>query len=154
MANNANWKRTKPGKALRWERLLMVLANGGPVTLQEIEDTMDYHNMSRISCEVYIIKQKERGGVVKVYKQGRKVVAYELINAQEMIDKHLTPFNFSVTPIVGRDGISSLNDLNAKADEAPSKLAQVHAVAAVKSAAKKKVKAPVIEDEVTEIIEQ
>jgi hypothetical protein len=153
MANNANWKRTKPGKALRWERLLMALANGGPVTLQEIEDTMDYHNMNRISCEIHIIKQKERGGVVKVHKQGRKVVAYELVNVQEMIDKHLTPFNFSVTPIVGRDTINSLSDLNAEVDNAPSKLAQAHAAVAVKSAAKKKVKAPVIEDEVTEITE-
>jgi len=141
MANNANWKRTKSGKALRWERLLMVLANGGPVTLQEIEDTMDYHNMSRISCEVYIIKQKERGGVIKVHKQGRKVVAYELVNVQEMIDKHLTPFNFSVTPIVGREsGVQSLSDLNAKP-------------AQVKSVKAAKVSAPVIEDEVTEITE-
>ena len=52
-----------------------------------------------------------------------------------MIDKMLTPKGFSVTPIVGRD-VSALADLNAK----PAK--------AVKAP-----KAPVIEDEVTEITE-
>ena len=143
--------RTKSGTPVRSDRLLMVLCNGGVVSLKEIEDTMDYHNMYRISCEVYCIKLG--GGIVKTHKEGRKVVAYELVNPQEMIDKMLTPKGFSVVPIVGRDGINSLNDLNAKAVDAPSKLAQVHAAAAVKSAAKKKVKAPVIEDEVTEVTE-
>lgn len=127
--------RTKSGKPLRWERLLMVLANGGPVTLKEIEDTMDYHCMNRISAEIYVLKEKERGGIIKVHKQGRKVAAYELINTQEMIDKHLTPRGFDVKPIVGR-GVSTLSDLNAK----PAK-------------AVKAVKAPVVEDEVTEITE-
>jgi hypothetical protein len=143
--------RTKSGTPVRSDRLLMVLCNGGVVSLKEIENTMDYHNMYRISCEVYCIKLN--GGVVKTYKDGRKVVGYELINTQEMIDKMLTPKGFSVVPIVGRDDINSLNDLDAKAVDAPSKLAQVHAAAAVKSAAKKKVKAPVIEDEVTEVTE-
>ena len=129
--------RTKSGKPLRWERLLMVLANGGPVTLKEIEDTMDYHCMNRISAEIYVLKEKERGGVIKVHKQGRKVVAYELVNTQEMIDKHLKPRGFDVKPIVGRDaGIDNLAALNAK----PAK-------------ATKAAKAPVIEDEVTEITE-
>ena len=143
--------RTKSGTPVRSDRLLMVLCNGGVVSLKEIEDTMGYHNMYRISCEVYCIKLG--GGIVKTHKEGRKVVAYELVNPQEMIDKMLTPKGFSVVPIVGRDGINSLNDLDAKAVDAPSKLAQVHAAAAVKSAAKKKVKAPVIEDEVTEVTE-
>ena len=143
--------RTKSGTPVRSDRLLMILCNGGVVSLKEIEDTMDYHNMYRISCEVYCIKLG--GGIVKTHKEGRKVVAYELVNPQEMIDKMLTPKGFSVVPIVGRDGINSLNDLNAKAVDAPSKLAQAHAAAAVKSAAKKKVKAPVIEDEVTEVTE-
>jgi len=105
--------RIKSGKPVRSDRLLMILANGGKVTLQEIENTMDYHNMYRISCEVYCIKLN--GGVVKTHKDGRKVVGYELINTQEMIDKMLTPKGFSVMPIVGRDnGVQSLSDLNAK----------------------------------------
>jgi hypothetical protein len=145
--------RGKSNKPQRWERLLMVLGNGGMVTLKEIEDTMEYSNMYRISAETYILKEKERGGVIKTHKQGRKVIGYELINTQEMIEKHLTPRGFDLKPIVGRDTINSLSDLNAEVDNAPSKLAQAHAAVAVKSAAKKKVKAPVIEDEVTEITE-
>lgn len=105
--------RIKSGKPVRSDRLLMILANGGKVTLQEIEDTMQYSNMYRISCEVYCIKLN--GGVVKTHKDGRKVVGYELINTQEMIDKMLTPKGFSVTPIVGRESVvQSLSDLNAK----------------------------------------
>jgi len=105
--------RSKSGKPVRSDRLLMVLCNGGKVSLKEIEDTMDYHNMYRISCEVYCIKLN--GGIVKTHKDGRKVVGYELVNAQEMIDKMLTPKGFSVTPIVGRDsGLSALSELNAE----------------------------------------
>ena len=131
--------RSKSGKPVRSERLLMILANGGKVSLKEIADTMEYSNMYRISCEVYCIKL--HGGVVKTHKDGRKVVGYELVNTQEMIDKMLTPKGFSVTPIVGREsGVQSLSDLNAKP-------------AQVKSAKAAKVAAPVIEDEVTEITE-
>ena len=105
--------RSKSGKPVRSDRLLMVLCNGGKVSLKEIEDTMDYHNMYRISCEVYCIKLN--GGIVKTHKDGRKVVGYELVNAQEMIDKMLTPKGFSVTPIVGRDSdLSALSELNAE----------------------------------------
>lgn len=105
--------RSKSGKPVRSDRLLMVLCNGGKVSLKEIEDTMDYHNMYRISCEVYCIKLN--GGIVKTHKDGRKVVGYELVNVQEMIDKMLTPKGFSVTPIVGRDsGINALSELNAE----------------------------------------
>jgi len=103
----------KSAKPVRSERLLMILCNGGKVTLKEIEDTMDYHNMYRISCEVYCIKI--HGGVVKTHKNGRKVEGYELVNVQEMIDKILTPKGLSVLPIVGRDNkVNSLTDLKAK----------------------------------------
>lgn len=105
--------RGKSGKPVRSDRLLMVLCNGGKVTLKEIADTMEYPNMYRISCEVYCIKLN--GGVVKTHKDGRKVVGYELVNVQEMIDKMLTPKGFSVMPIVGRDsGLSTLSELNAE----------------------------------------
>ena len=113
----AQRKPSKSGKPIRWERLLMVLGNGGVVTLKEIEDTMEYAHMYRISCEMYILKEPARGGIIKVHKQGRKVVAYELINAQELVDKFLTPKGLTVTPIVGREsGINKLADLDAKAE--------------------------------------
>ena len=130
----SNRKGNKSGKPVRWERLLMVLGNGGVVTLKEIQDTMQYDTMYRIGAEILTLKYN--GGVVKAHKNGRNVIGYELVNFKEMVDTKLTPRGFSVTPIVGRDaGISNLSELKAK----PAKAA--------------KVKAPVIEDEVTEITE-
>ena len=107
--------RSKSGKPVRSDRLLMILCNGGKVSLKEIADTMEYGNMYRISCEIYCIKLG--GGVVKTHKNGRKVEGYELVNTQEMIDKFLTPKGLSVVPIVGRDSnIGSLSDLKAKSE--------------------------------------
>jgi len=115
----------------------MVLGNGGVVSLKEIADTMQYKAMNRISAEIVTLKYN--GGIVKAHKDGRTVVGYELVNFKEMVDTKLTPRGFSVTPIVGRDaGLTKLADLAAK----PAK--------AVKAP---KVKAPVVEDEVTEITE-
>lgn len=130
----SNRKGNKSGKPVRWERLLMVLGNGGLITLKEIEDTMEYRAMNRISAEIVTLKYN--GGIIKAHKDGRTVVGYELVNAKEMIDTKLTPRGFSVKPIVGRNSdISNLSDLKAQKQS-------------VKSVA-----APVIEDEVTEITE-
>ena len=119
--------RIKSGQPIRSERLLMALGNGGIISLKEIEDTMGYSNMYRISAEVYCLKLN--GCVIKSHKTGRKVTGYELINMQEAIDKLLTPRGLSVVPITGRgSNISKLQDLNAE-------------------------KAPVVEDEVVEITE-
>ena len=100
----------RPGKPVRWERLLMVLANGGVVTLDEIQTTMQYDAMYRIGAE--LLNMKYRGAVIKAHKDGRKVVGYELINVAEMMP-YLTDRGFSVTPIVGKS-IKNLGDLNAK----------------------------------------
>ncbi len=101
------------GKLVRWERLLTVLGNGGVVTLKEIQDTMDYSNMYRIGAEILTLKYN--GGVVRANKNGRNVVGYELINAQEMVAKFLTPRGFTVANIVGRaDSIEKLSDLKSE----------------------------------------
>ena len=42
----------RAGKPVRWERLLMVLANGGVVTLEQIQKTMQYDAMYRIGAEL------------------------------------------------------------------------------------------------------
>jgi biotin operon repressor len=119
--------RIKSGEPIRSERLLMALGNGGIISLKEIEDTMGYSNMYRISAEVYCLKLN--GCIIKSHKTGRKVSGYELINTQEAIDKLLTPRGLSVVPIAGRDSnISKLQDLNAE-------------------------EAPIVEDEVVEITE-
>jgi hypothetical protein len=120
MASNKSvqyWSNRKPSKSnklVRWERLLTVLGNGGVITLQEIQDTIQYPSMYRIGAEILTLKYN--GGVVKAHKNGRNVVGYELVNYKEMVEKHLTSRGFSVAAIVGRDaGISTLTDLNADA---------------------------------------
>jgi biotin operon repressor len=126
--------RIKSGEPIRSERLLMALGNGGIISLQEIADTMNYHNMYRISAEVYCLKLN--GCVIKSHKTGRKVSGYELVNTQEAIDKLLTPRGLSIVPIVGRDaGISKLADLKAKTE---NKIPEVPVI---------------VEDEVVEITE-
>ena len=67
----------------RWERLLMVLANGGIISKEQIGATMQYDAMYRISTEMWWLKVQ--GAVVKTHKAGRAVSGYELINVKEMI---------------------------------------------------------------------
>lgn len=135
--------RSKSSKPIRKERLLQVLANGGVITKRQIKLTMKYEAMYRIPTELW--KLKKMGAIVKSHKQGRSVVGYELLNVDEM-KKFLVDRGFDVLPLVSDENdVKSLGDLNAKP-------ASVQAAAVAKSAAKK-VKAPVIEDEVTEITE-
>ena len=47
----------------RWERLLMVLANGGVISKEQIGVTMQYDAMYRISTEMWWLKKQ--GAVVK-----------------------------------------------------------------------------------------
>jgi hypothetical protein len=106
-------KAKQNGKLVRWERLLTVLGNGGVVTLQEIQDTMQYDNMYRIGAEILTLKYN--GGVVRANKNGRNVIGYELMNAPEMVAKFLTPRGFTVATIVGRtDSIEKLADLKSE----------------------------------------
>ena len=67
----------------RWERLLMVLANGGIISKEQIGATMQYDAMYRISTEMWWLKVQ--GAVVKTHKVGRTVSGYELVNVKEMI---------------------------------------------------------------------
>ena len=67
----------------RWERLLMVLANGGVISKEQIGATMQYESMYRISTEMWALKVQ--GAIVKTHKTGREVTGYELVNVKEMI---------------------------------------------------------------------
>ena len=108
-----------------WEKILMVLVNGGTITKEQIEQTIGYKHMYRISTELW--KIKTRNGVIKTVKDGRKTVGYELINVKDMM-KILS--NRGFTPLA----------LDQKADTASvSKVAQVQAAAATKTARKKKI---------------
>lgn len=106
--NTSSGKRA--GKPVRWERLLMVLANGGVVTLDQIQKTMEYDAMYRIGAE--LLNMKYRGAVIKAHKDGRKVVGYELMNVTQMMP-YLTDRGFNIIPIVDIS-IKNLGDLKAK----------------------------------------
>lgn len=67
----------------RWERLLMVLANGGVISKEQIGATMQYDAVYRLSTEMWWLKKQ--GAVVKTHKTGREVTGYELVNVKEMI---------------------------------------------------------------------
>ena len=67
----------------RWERLLMVLANGGVISKEQIGATMQYDAMYRISTEMWWLKKQ--GAIVKTHKTGREVSGYELVNVKEMV---------------------------------------------------------------------
>ena len=116
--------RSKSAKPVRWERLLMVLANGGVITKSQIEHTMKYKAMYRIPTELW--KLKNRGAVIKSYKDGRDVVGYELVNVAEM-KKLLTQRGFDVLPLVDAAPVANLSDL--KADQVVEQVEQVEEVA-------------------------
>lgn len=81
----------------RWERLLMVLANGGVITKEQIGATMQYDAMYRISTEMWALKVN--GAVVKTHRAGRTVTGYELVNVKDMI-KVLKDRGFAPLPLV------------------------------------------------------
>ena len=81
----------------RWERLLMVLANGGVISKEQIGATMQYDAMYRISTEMWALKVQ--GAIVKTHKTGREVTGYELVNVKEMI-KLLKDLGFAPLELV------------------------------------------------------
>lgn len=102
--------RTKSAKAKPWERLMMLLVNGGKFSKQEIMDKIDYPYEYRLSSLFYEIKLYN--GIIKTYKDGRKAVAYELINPQEIM-KYLSNRGFSPLTL-NQDKVESLADLGAE----------------------------------------
>lgn len=66
-----------------YQKLLALLSSGEPISVEDLKEKMkdemcDY----RISSYIYQIKC--RGGVVRVTKEGRKVLTYQVVNAQTM----------------------------------------------------------------------
>lgn len=73
------------GKINRHEKVAQVLLSGQPVTPEEIKlvftGTDQEKVLYRLSTNIYNIRKD--GGIVKVIKDGRKVIAYQLLNVQE-----------------------------------------------------------------------
>jgi len=86
-------------KINRHENIAAVLLSGNPVSPNEIvmcfKDTDQEKVLYRLSTNIYNIRKD--GGVIRVHKDGRKVVGYQLMNPEEFdmrgryIGKPLTP---------------------------------------------------------------
>jgi len=103
--------RGKSKTAKTWEKILMVLVNGGEIKKEEIESTIGYQHMYRISTELW--KIKTRNGVIRTVKDGRNVVGYELMNVKDM-EKLLADRGFSVIPVAKKtkkQQVEKLTDL-------------------------------------------
>jgi hypothetical protein len=75
----------RKGKTNRHEKITMVLLSGKPVSPDEIKavfaGTDQEKVLYRLSTNIYNIRKD--GGIIKVHKNGRKVVGYQLMNADE-----------------------------------------------------------------------
>lgn len=113
--------RIKSGKLTAWQKLLTVLISGKQVSIDEIEQTLGKEiYMYRLSTYVYDIKA-HGSGVVKAIKDGRKVIAYQLINVDEMKQymnragisgASITPTQDAKKPSISK--LAKLADLGAK----------------------------------------
>jgi len=84
----------------RWQKLLMVLVNGGAVTKDQLEVSMPYNNMYRISAVIW--SAKKRGAVIKSYKNGKGTESYELMNINEM-KTFLSTSGLSSLPVLNKN---------------------------------------------------
>jgi hypothetical protein len=119
--------RGKSKNAKTFEKILMVLINGGEIKKEQIESTIGYQHMYRISTELW--KIKTRGGVIRTVKDGRKVVGYELINVKDM-KKLLDDRGFSVIPVAkkSKKQVQKLEDLKAEPVSADVATAEVDVI--------------------------
>lgn len=100
--------RGKSSKVKPYEKLLIVMSSGKPVTIEEIDATLGKEiHMYRLSTYIYEIKVKA-DGVIKTVKNGRQVVSYQLTNAAE------------VKKFMERTGLSKANFVPGQTAVAPS----------------------------------
>jgi predicted RNA binding protein YcfA (HicA-like mRNA interferase family) len=126
----------------RWERLLMVLANGGIISKEQIGATMQYDAMYRISTEMWWLKKQ--GAVVRTHKTGRAVSGYELMNVKEMI-KVLKDRGFAPLDLV------AVKTKAVKVTKAVAKPAAKTKTKPVKSMDELKTQATEVTEQVTEV---
>jgi arginine repressor len=84
MVKSIGFFKTRVGKQNRHEKVTKLLLSGNLVSPEEIyqkfKGTDQEAVIYRLSTNIYNIRRD--GGIVKVHKNGRKVTAYQLINAE------------------------------------------------------------------------
>ena len=134
--------RGKSSKLKPFQKLLTIMVSGKEVKISEIETLLGKEiQMYRLSTYMWHVKTVANG-IVKSIKDGRKVIAYQLCNVDE-IKAYMNRVGISATAtarsVTSNAKVNKLSDLNVK----PAKT----------KAKKEKVVKPVVEDEfeVTEV---
>lgn len=118
--------RGKSTKLKPFQKLLTIMQSGKPVTIEEIDKTLGKEiYMYRLSTYMWHIKT-QANGVVKAIKDGRKVTAYQIVNAAEVKEymkrAGVDAKNFTPGATAKKPSIAKLSDLKAKpAKPAPAK---------------------------------
>ena len=139
--------RGKSDKVAPFQKLMLVMATGKAVTVEEIDATLGKEiHMYRLSTYIWLMKTNANA-VVKVIKNGRKITAYQIVNVDE------------VNQYLKRNGVTSASlGQGTKITKAKTKPAPVAKLADLKAkpVKKEKVKQEVVveELEVTEVTEQ
>jgi hypothetical protein len=94
-------------KAKPFQKLLTIMISGKPVTVEEIETLLGKEIMMyRLSTYMWHIKT-QANGIVRVAKNGRSVVSYQLININQVRDY------MRRVGVLTTEQIRQLSDLNA-----------------------------------------
>ena len=76
--------RGKSDKVAPFQKLMLVMATGKAVTIDEIDATLGKEiHMYRLSTYIWLMKTNANA-VVKVIKNGRKITAYQIVNIDEV----------------------------------------------------------------------
>lgn len=76
--------RGKSDKVAPYQKLMLVMASGKAVTVDEIESTLGNEiHMYRLSTYIWLMKTNANA-IVKVIKNGRKISAYQIVNIDEV----------------------------------------------------------------------
>jgi hypothetical protein len=76
--------RGKSNKLAPFQKLMLVMQTGKPVTVDEIDATLGKEiHMYRLSTYIWLMKTNANA-VVKAIKTGRKITAYQIVNVDEV----------------------------------------------------------------------
>jgi hypothetical protein len=76
--------RGKSNKLAPFQKLMLVMQTGKPVTVDEIDSTLGKEiHMYRLSTYIWLMKTNANA-VVKAIKTGRKITAYQIVNVDEV----------------------------------------------------------------------
>ena len=136
--------RGKSDKVAPFQKLMLVMASGKAVTVEEIDATLGKEiHMYRLSTYIWLMKTNANA-VVKVIKNGRKITAYQIVNIDE------------VKQYLKRNGVTTASlGQGTKVTKAKTKTAPVAKLADLKAEPVAEVVTAEVEDlEVTEVTEQ